>query len=139
MRSYGRHCCGDLGRVQDRCLLLGDQQGPVGRGVQDCCGKPRSLLLLAPRWIPSPCHVRSSRFLFSLFSLSPIQCHQEQICTRMRQSPRSLASGFNFLPFSLLFAVCGVCAYLSGHVCVWGVCMHMCTHCVCTYVCANIK
>ena len=69
MGSYGRHCCGDLGRVQDRCLLLGDQQGPVGRGVQDCCGKPRSFLLLAPRWIPSPCHVRSSRFLFSLFPL----------------------------------------------------------------------
>ena len=40
---------GNLGRILERCLLLGDQQGPVRRGERDDCGKPLSLLLLTSR------------------------------------------------------------------------------------------
>lgn len=35
---------GNLGRILERCLWLGDQQRLVRRGEQDCCGKAGSLL-----------------------------------------------------------------------------------------------
>lgn len=45
MEGTAEKAVGNLGRILERCLLLGDQQGPVRIGEQDYYGKPGSFLV----------------------------------------------------------------------------------------------